>query len=122
MQKLTPAKIKNLLVKILKEHKAIDVKSLNVSKLTDIADYMIIATANSTTHTRALIAKSYATLVSSKVMPLSIEEDRNREWVLADFGSVILHVMVASIRKFYELEKLWGVDKIIKSKMQLQEQ
>ena len=106
---LTPAKMKNLLVKILKEHQALEVRALKVAKLTDLTDYLIIATANSAAHARALLEKSREALAEVKLKPLGIEGEETKEWILVDFGSVIVHLMLKSIREFYSLEKLWDL-------------
>ncbi len=111
MQKLTSAKLKDLLVKTLKDHKAIDIEILNVKKISDLTDYMIVATANSTTHAKALAEKSREALAKLKIRPISIEGETTREWMLADFDDVILHIMLEPTRKFYALEKLWGITK-----------
>lgn len=112
MQKLTPAEIKKVVVAILKEHKAIDVQALNITKLTDIADYMIICTANSTVHVKTLIDKVCDDLRALHIRPIGVEGEDTREWMLADFGHIIVHVMLEDIRNFYELEKLWGIKKV----------
>lgn len=108
MQRLTAAKIKNLIVSVLKEHQALDIEALNVKKLTTITDYMIIATATSAAHAKALANYNHQALAALKIKPLGTEEDQTREWILVDFGDVILHIMLEPMRKFYALEKLWG--------------
>ena len=112
MKKLTPAGLKNLTTKTLKDNKAIDVSVLNIKKITDIADYMIICTANSTTHVKTLIEKIKEQAALQHIKPLGIEDENTREWMLIDFGSVIVHIMLKSIREYYALEKLWGLTKI----------
>lgn len=104
----TPAQIKNLLVDTLKEHKAIDVLAINIKPLTDIADYMIIGTANSTVHTKTLIDKTSEKLESINITPIGIEGADTREWMLVDCGHIIVHIMLDHVRKFYALEKLWS--------------
>ena len=111
-KKLTAAGLKNIATKTLKENKAIDVLALNIKKLTDIADYMVICTANSTTHVKALIEKLRADFALAHVKPIGIEGGETREWMLADFGHVIVHVMLKPIREFYSLEKLWGLNEV----------
>ncbi|MEI8055052.1 MAG: ribosome silencing factor [bacterium] len=119
-KKITAAGLKNIAIKTLKENKAIDVLAINIKKLTDIADYMVICTANSTTHVKSLIEKIRAQLALENIKPIGIEGENTREWMLADFGCVIVHVMLKPIREFYSLEKLWGLDKIkARSKKQL---
>ncbi len=113
---LTAAGLKNIITKTLKDHKAIDVLALNIKKLTDMADYMVICTANSTTHVKTLIEKIRAELALSHIKPIGIEGENTREWMLADFGHVIVHVMLKPIREFYSLENLWGLNEVKKNR------
>lgn len=115
-KKLTAAGLKTIITKTLKDNKAIDVLALNIKKLTDIADYMIICTANSTTHVKTLIEKIRAEVALSHIKPIGIEGENTREWMLADFGHIIVHVMLKPIREFYSLEELWGLDEIKKNR------
>ena len=108
----TPAALKTTIVKVLKDNKAIDVTALNIKKLTDIADYMVICTANSTTHAKTLIEKGREKLAEINIRPLSIEGADTREWMIADFNDVVVHVMLEPVREFYALEKLWGLNKL----------
>ena len=108
---LTPAKIKDAVVKTLKEYKAIDIKALNIKHLTDIADYMIITTANSTVHAKTLSDKAMKELRSLKIRAIGSEGEKSKEWMLVDFGDVILHIMLGPTRELYDLEKLWDITK-----------
>ena len=114
MQTRSPANIKKIIVATLKEHKAIGILALNIKKLTDIADYMIIGTANSSTHVKTLIEKTCGKLAPMHIKPIGIEGADTREWMLADFGNIIVHIMIERVRKFYNLEKLWGIPKTAK--------
>lgn len=114
MQKPTVAAVKKMIVDSLKEHKAIDVQALNIKKLTDIADYMIICTANSTTHVKTLIDKTCEVMRTLHTKPIGIEGEDSREWMLVDFGNIIVHVMLDDTRKFYDLERLWGISKVVR--------
>lgn len=116
MKKITSAGLKDIINKTLKHNKAIDIAAINIKKLTDISDYMIICTANSTTHVKTLIEKLCQQLAIGHIKPIGIEGEGNREWMLVDFGNIIVHVMLKSIREYYNLEKLWGLAKIGKTK------
>ena len=116
MKKITSAGLKNSITKTLKANKAIDVLALNIKKLTDIADYMIICTANSTTHVKALAEKVREQAALENIKPIGMEGENTREWMLVDFGYVIVHIMLKPIREFYSLEKLWGLNEIKRGK------
>jgi ribosome-associated protein len=76
---------------------------------------MVICTANSTTHVRTLAEKVRRQLLLSHIKHIGIEGNSDGEWMLVDFGDTIVHIMIESTRKFYNLEKLWGLDKIKES-------
>lgn len=116
MKKLTPATLKNAVIKTLKNHKAIAITAINVKKLTDITDYIIICTANSTIHSKTLIEKVCQQLALLHIKPLGIEGEESREWMLADFGDVIVHIMLECTREFYNLEKLWSFNNKTRNK------
>ncbi len=108
-KKITAAKMKDLIVAALKDHKAMDIVALNIKTITDIADYMVVCTANSTIHVKTLIEKTREKLAAVKIKSIGVEGEEIREWMLIDFGDVIVHVMLEPVRKFYALEKLWDI-------------
>jgi ribosome-associated protein len=106
-EKITAANLKNKIVKTLRDNKAADILAMNVKKFTDIADYIVICTANSTTHAKALTEHVRSQLILENISPISIEGENTREWMLVDYGNVITHIMLKSTREFYNLETLW---------------
>ncbi|MCC7517191.1 MAG: ribosome silencing factor [Pseudomonadales bacterium] len=104
----TPALL-NIIINALDELKAQDVTIIDVSRLSDVTDTLVIASGSSNRQVRAL-AENAATEAKKQGMPtMGIEGMDVGEWVLADFGDVVLHVMQPEVRSFYELEKLWLV-------------
>jgi len=93
---------------VLDEGKAIDVRALDVRSLTDFTDYMIIATGTSTRHVQSLSDKLRVRLRELGVRPVGSEGEKVGDWVLIDFGDVVVHLMRPAVRDFYNLEKLWG--------------
>ena len=102
--------IVDIAVNALEEKLAEDVKVLDVSKATPIADYFILATATNPNQLEALVDIVDEKLTKAGVEVKSIEgrprEDSN--WVLMDYNSVIVHVFNREGREFYDLERLWG--------------
>jgi ribosome-associated protein len=91
----------------LDDLKGIDVLEMDVRELTSIADQMFIATGTSSRHVKAL-SRSVIDLAKEKgFRPLSTEGEEASDWVLVDFGDVIVHVMLPETREFYDLERLW---------------
>lgn len=100
--------LKVTILNALSDMKARDINDLAVAKLTDVTDHMIIATGTSTTHVKAISRALLKEMRNIDVDPIGIEGEHNAEWVLIDFGSVIVHVMLSSSRTFYNLERLWA--------------
>lgn len=99
-----------LAVKALEDMKGQDIVSLNVKKLTQITDYMVIATGTSTTHLRSM-ADELGKQVKAAGEPVLGDEGRlQAEWILVDLGAVVVHIMLARSRALYSLEDLWNFD------------
>ncbi len=95
---------------VLDQAKGLEITSLDVRKMTDIADYMVVASGTSTRHVCALADRLVDELRIRDVRPVGVEGREQGEWVLVDFGDVIVHVMLPQTRDFYNLEKLWSKD------------
>lgn len=102
-------KVDKLVIKALKELKAIDITALNVRHLTSITDVMIICTGTSNRHVKSLGNTVLKALSEYKIKPISLEGESEGEWVLIDLGDVMVHIMQQKIRDFYQLEKLWDI-------------
>lgn len=105
---MLPKKLLDHTLHDLSEIKALNIRSIDVRKLTPLTDYMVIATGNSSRHVRA-IAENLIRHMKKRVTDLKIiiEGDEEDEWVLVDLGDVIVHIMQQQARDFYNLEKLW---------------
>ncbi len=99
-----------IVTQILDERKAENVVTIDVMGKSSFTDYMVIATGTSSRHIKALCNYVSMALKEKGIMPLGTEGNQDSEWVLVDFGDVILHVMTAQSREYYQLEKLWLVD------------
>lgn len=97
----------DLAVATLEDMKAQNVKVIDVRKLTDIADTMIVASGTSDRHVRSIAGRLVEKMKEVGHQPYGVEGERDGEWVLVDLQDVIVHVMLPRIREFYGLEKLW---------------
>ena len=94
----------------LDELKAVDTVTINVKKLSSFTDYMIIASGTSNRHIQSIGEKVLEDLKAKNIKPLGLEGEGGEEWVLIDIGDVVLHLMSAKARTFYDLESLWDPD------------
>ena len=98
--------MKNI-VATLDNKKATDIKSLEITELTAVADYFVIATGTSGTHIRALADEVQDALTKQGVEPKSVE-GKSTGWILLDYGTTVVHVFTPDQRELYSLEHLWG--------------
>ena len=100
----------NVITKGMQENKAKEIIRLNLKDIeTAICDYFIICHGTSNTHVSA-IADSVIdeTIKTLKEKPFNREGLENGEWILLDYGNVVVHVFQRETRDFYNIEKLWG--------------
>ena len=96
---------------VLKDHKGEDVVMIDVKEKSSVADYFVVASGRSMTHTRSLIDHVEEEMEKLGVSPTRREGVREGRWAVLDYGDVIVHVFNDETRLFYHLEKLWGDDK-----------
>jgi ribosome-associated protein len=101
-------KLKNQIVNVLEDLKGKDIVALDVSKLTDITDFMIVVSGGSNRQVKALADTVVEFAKSSRLKLLGVEGKENMDWVLIDLGDVVVHVMHPDSREFYNLEALWS--------------
>jgi ribosome-associated protein len=104
-----PGALTKLAVAALEDMKAVNVKILDVRKLTDVADTMIVATGNSDRHVKSIADRLIERCREAGHRAYGVEGQREGEWVLVDLQDLIVHVMLPRIREFYGLEKLWDL-------------
>lgn len=93
----------------LGDNKARDVQTLDVRKLTSIADYLIVASGTSRRHVQSVSEHVIEAAKLAGQKPIGVEGKESGEWILIDLTDVIVHVMQPSTRAFYKLEDLWSV-------------
>ncbi|ATH78607.1 MULTISPECIES: ribosome silencing factor [Halomonadaceae] len=100
--------LKNLAIEALEELKARDITQLDVSKLTEVTDLMLIASGTSTRHVAALAQNLVEKAKAAGLHPRGVEGGENADWVLVDLGDIVVHVMLPEARALYDLERLWA--------------
>ncbi len=97
-----------LIKNLLEEKKAEDIVILDVSEMTNLADFFVIATANSEIHARSL-AEYLEEELSKRGYPLHhIEGLESGKWILADALDIIIHIFTKDWREYYGIEWLWS--------------
>ena len=95
------------IVSALTDAKAVDIQVIDVRKLTDITDQMIICSGTSDRHVKSLAREVMVALIDQDTSRASIEGEDLGEWILIDYIDVLVHVMKRETREYYDLESLW---------------
>jgi ribosome-associated protein len=101
--------LKTVVIDALADMKALEVKVLDVRGLTDIADFMVIASGTSDRHVRSVAQRVVERTKEAGFRPHGVEGQQDSDWVLIDLNEMIVHVMLPRVREFYGLEKLWDM-------------
>jgi ribosome-associated protein len=96
-----------LCVRYALDKKAYDLLLLDVSGLTSLADFFLICTGRSDTQVQAIAQSVEESLGTLGRKPRMVEGMSGGQWVLLDYGDVVVHIFLESVREFYDLERLW---------------
>lgn len=102
--------IENIINKTLTDLKATSIVSLDVSKVSSIADTFIIATPRSTKNSAAISNKIVEVTKDIFKSKPNVTRDTNDNWIVIDFGDIIIHLMTNETREYYKLETLWNIN------------
>lgn len=95
----------------LDDSKAEDIVSIDLHGKTTLADVMIIATGRSNVHVGAIADRVINAFKGTRHKTPRVEGLRNCDWVLVDAADIIIHIFRPEVRQFYNLEKIWSVDR-----------
>ena len=99
--------LKKSIKNILEDNKAESIVMMDVKNKSSVTALMFIASGRSTRHVKAIADNLAAKLTKNKIKPLGVEGYTKSEWILLDYGDLLVHVMHPETRDFYSLEKLW---------------
>ena len=104
----SPEQIKQQITDILEDSKAVDVSVLDVAGLCSFTDFMVVASGTSNRHVNALVEHVVEGMKEHEQRPIGVEGRETGEWVLVDYGDVVVHLMQRDARAFYDIERLWS--------------
>lgn len=107
--KKTVSPLVKLAVAAIEDVKGLDLRVLDVRAHTPITDHLVICTGTSNRHVKSIADNVIARAKAAGHRPRGVEGVNASEWVLVDLVDVVVHVMQAQTRAFYQLEKLWDV-------------
>lgn len=101
--------IKDIVVSAIEDAKGLDITIIKVSHLTQVTDYMIIATGTSNRHIQTIAETAIKNAQQKGFEKIGLEGLGQSEWVVVDFADVVLHVMSPTAREHYNIEGLWDI-------------
>ena len=102
----TLQKLKTAL-KVALDKKAENPVVIDLRELTTLSDYFVVLSATSDTHARTIADEIKKKLKEKGILPLSVEGYESANWILIDYGDVIVHIFRPEVRELYNLESLW---------------
>lgn len=105
---MTQKEILKKIIKTLDTKKAEDIEAIGIRDLTIIADYFVIATGTSTTHTKSLADEVEFQLKEAGVVPARTEGYNGSSWILLDYSDIVVHIFYKETRNYYSLDRLWS--------------
>ncbi|MGF6375566.1 ribosome-associated protein [Clostridiales Family XIII bacterium PM5-7] len=97
-----------LAAKTLNDKKAEEVTVIDIQEKSSFADYLVIGSGNSNRQVNTLVDEVEDQMAKENNFPKSIEGKQTSEWILMDFGDVIVNIFTKETREKYNIEKVWG--------------
>lgn len=104
---MNPKEIAKLAITALEDKKAEDIKIIDISQISTIADYFIIANGTNKSQIQTMSDNVIETLGKAGYPEKSIEGYQSANWILIDFRDIIVHIFDKENRAFYNLERIW---------------
>ena len=104
---LTAKELAKLAYDALDDKKAEDITVLDISEISTIADYFVIASGSSPNQLQAMIDSVEEAMYKAGIQDKRVEGNNKSSWILMDYGEIIVHVFSKEDRLFYDLERIW---------------
>ncbi|MEW6702986.1 MAG: ribosome silencing factor [Bacteroidota bacterium] len=113
---MDPLKFSKMIAEIIKTKKGFDINILDLRKLSGIADFFVVCSADADRQVKAIADEVDEKLHNKGIRCFHKEGYETMNWIILDYFDVIVHVFRAEARNYYNLEKLWGDAPVIKIK------
>jgi len=104
---MTSKEIAKLAYNALDDKKGVDITIIDISEITTIADYFIIAGGTNENQVKAMADSVEEVMIKSQVPCKHIEGYNNANWILMDYTDIVIHIFNQEDRLFYDLERIW---------------
>ena len=119
---LSPTALAEKIAEVAIDQKALDVRMLDLDGQTDIADRFVIASGTSERHAKGIADKIKIQLKTINEEPISMTGYETGDWILLDYGNVIVHVFYEPTRQYYKIDELWKDAQLLALPKALEEQ
>lgn len=102
-----------LAIQALEDKKGEDIRIIDIREVSVLADYFIIASGSNANQVQAMTDNVEEVLGKAGYEPRQIEGYRSANWILMDYGDIIVHVFCREDRLFYDLERIWRDGKVV---------
>lgn len=89
------------------DKKALEVAIIDISRKVDYADYLVVCSGTSRRHVKTIYGELETSLKRKRIIPIGVEGESDGNWILIDYGSVVVHVFHSDTRCFYDIDGLW---------------
>lgn len=97
-----------LILKALDDKIAENIVTLDLRTKSSIAEYFVIASGGAVNHNQAICDEVQKQLRENNIEIINTEGYRDGNWILCDYGDIIVHIMTKDTREYYNLERLWS--------------
>ena len=105
----------DLICKVLDDHKGLDIQVIDLKEMTVVADAFVICSGRSSTAVKGLADNlEYDMKTKYGINPIRVEGKSEGEWIVVDYGDIVVHVFYKETRRTYDLEQLWDDGQNIK--------
>jgi ribosome-associated protein len=102
-----------IVVEAIDGKKGLDPVVLDLSDHLDYLDYLVVCSGQTELHTQAIADQVVADLNRYDIIPDGLNGYRHGDWILVDYGVLVVHVFLPALRDFYRLEELWGAGRVV---------
>lgn len=99
--------IAQTIARAIDDKKGVDIKILNLQGITEIADFFVIATGNNTAHIRSICDFLEEKMKEKGLDPIRKQGYDEAQWIVVDYGDIVVHLFREETRSYYDLEKFW---------------
>lgn len=110
---MTAKELAKIAVNALEDRKAEDIRVIDISEISPIADYFIIANGTNQNQLQAMRDAADEALYKAGVKVQQVEGNQSSTWILMDYGDIIIHIFSKEDRLFYDLERIWSDGKAV---------